>query len=57
MHSLFLRGHELGGGGSLCDMQQPQQHLFFIKFFPFYSKHSQMHYIMKYLDSHLYRLC
>ncbi len=29
MHSLFLREHELGGGGGLssCDTQQPQKHL------------------------------
>ncbi len=37
MHSLFLRGHELG-----FDTQQPQQQLCFI-FFPFYLKHSQTH--------------
>ncbi len=45
------------GGGSSCDTQQPQQHLCFIYFFIFIRnipKH--INYIMKYLDSHLYRL-
>ncbi len=56
---IILRGHELGGrgGGSSCDTQQPQLHLCFIIFFLFIRnipKH--MNYIMKCLDSHLYRL-
>ncbi len=58
MHSLFLRGHELGGGGggggvSSCDTQ----HLCFIYFFIFIQNIlKRINYIMKYLDSHLYRL-
>ncbi len=59
MHSLFFRGHELGGGGgSSCDTQQPQLHLCFLYFFLFILNiPKRINYIMKYLDSHLYRLC
>ncbi len=46
----------VGGGGGRHVTQQPEQNLFYL-FFHFYSKRSQAHYIMKYLDSHLYRLC
>ncbi len=41
-----------------CDTQQPQQHLCFIYVFLFIQNiPKRINYIMKYLDSHLYRLC
>ncbi len=45
-----------GGGGSSCDTQQPQQHLCFIYFIFIWNIPKCINYIMKYLDSHLYRL-
>ncbi len=54
MHSLFLRGGGGGGGGGR-HVTHSSHNSTYVLFF--YSKRSQTHYIMKYLDSHLYRLC
>ncbi len=65
MHSLFLRGHECecvcvcvcgGGGGFICDNKSDL--IWFDLFFLFIQNIPiRINYIMKYLDSHLYRLC
>ncbi len=58
MHSLFLRGHELGWGGRHMT-HQPRKHLCFILylFYFIWNIPKRINYIMKYPDSHLYRLC
>ncbi len=59
IHSLFLRGQEWGGGGGggRHVTHSSQQHLCSIYFFLFIQNiPKRINYIMKYFDSHLYRL-
>ncbi len=61
MHSLFLRGQELGGGGGgviMWHTSATKALMFYLFIFLFiWNIPKRMNYIMKYLDSHLYRLC
>ncbi len=60
MHALFSRGHELGGGGgvdgSSCDTAATTAYVLFYFFLFIRNILKCINYIMKYLDSHLYRL-
>ncbi len=54
LHSLFLRGHELGGGGVVMWHTAATTALIFF-YFIFFIRNipERINYIMKYLDSHL----
>ncbi len=55
-HQIIKKKFE-GARVESCGTQQPQQHLCFIDFFLFIQNiPKRINYIMKYLDSHLYRL-
>ncbi len=57
-HALIIfEGARVGGGGSWCDTHQPQKHLFYLFIFLFiWNIPKPITYIIKYFDSHLYRL-
>ncbi len=56
MHSLFLRGHEFGGGGLVMWHTAATTALTIYLFIFIQNIPKRINYIMKYLDYHLYRL-